>query len=337
MSDNKKEISNSNESSNSPHQKIHESEIVNIDFVKAIGIWAIISGGLTLISLIFIFTKGLNYGIDFSGGTEVQVRFAQAVAPEEVRKFTEAEGFRNAAVQQFGTGESREYLIRLEAKVGATDKETNDNLKEAVAKAQAGLKSKWPDSEIRRIDTVGPQVGSQLKRNGILAVFYSLLCILIYVGLRFDYKFAPGAVICLFHDSVVTLGVFSILGKEVNVQIMAAVLTIIGYSLNDTIVVYDRIRENFNKYKGRPLGELINKSINDTLNRTILTSLTVFLATLSLYLFAGGVIEEFSFAMLIGIILGTYSSIYVASPFIILLDKMKKDPLSGSTRQTAKA
>ena len=134
-----------------------------------------------------------------------------------------------------------------------------------------------------------------------------------------------------------TLGVFSFLGKEVNVQIMAAILTIIGYSLNDTIVVYDRIRENFAKHKGRPLGELINKSINDTLNRTILTSLTVFLATLSLYLFAGGVIEEFSFAMLIGIVLGTYSSIYVASPFIILLDKWRKDPLAQSTRTPVKA
>jgi preprotein translocase subunit SecF len=141
------------------------------------------------------------------------------------------------------------------------------------------------------------------------------------------------------HDSVVTLGVFSLLGKEVNVQIMAAVLTIIGYSLNDTIVVYDRIRENFTRFKGRPLGELINKSINDTLNRTILTSLTVFLATLSLYLYAGGVIEQFSFAMLIGIILGTYSSIYVASPFILLLDKWRKDPLAqpAPSRRPAKA
>jgi preprotein translocase subunit SecF len=328
----KQKVSTPTKTEHADHKAIHKDDVVNIDFVKAIGIWAVISGGLTVISLIFIFTKGLNYGIDFSGGTEVQVRFSHPVLPEEVRQFTADQGFRNAAVQQFGSGTSSEYLIRLEAKSGATDKETNDNLKATLAQAQSALKAKWSDAEIRRIDTVGPQVGSQLKRNGILAVFYSLLCILIYVGLRFDYKFAPGAVICLFHDSVVTLGVFSFLGKEVNVQIMAAILTIIGYSLNDTIVVYDRIRENFAKYKGRPLGELINKSINDTLNRTILTSLTVFLATLSLYLFAGGVIEEFSFAMLIGIILGTYSSIYVASPFIILLDKWRKDPLAQSTR-----
>ncbi len=314
------------------HRPIEKKDVVNIDFVKAIGIWAVISGGLTLASLIFIFTKGLNYGIDFSGGTEIQVRFAHITPAEDVRTFVNEQGFKNASVQQFGTGETGEYLIRLEAKPGSTDKETNENLKTTLAKAQTSLRAKWPDVEIRRIDTVGPQVGSQLKRNGILAVFYSLLCILIYIGLRFDYKFAPGAVICLFHDSVVTLGVFSFLGREVNVQIMAAVLTIIGYSLNDTIVVYDRIRENFNKFKGQPLGGLINKSINDTLNRTILTSLTVFLATLSLYLFAGGVIEEFAFAMLIGIILGTYSSIYVASPFILLLDKWRGHDTETGTK-----
>jgi preprotein translocase subunit SecF len=321
------------------HTPIKHEDVVNIDFVKAIGIWAVISIGLTLASFILIFTKGLNYGIDFSGGTEVQVKFAQSVKPEEVRAFTESEGFKDAMVQQFGSGDSSEYLIRLESKIGATDKETNENLKATLAKAQSAIMTHWPTAEIRRIDTVGPQVGNQLKRNGILAVFYSILCILIYVGLRFDYKFAPGAVVCLVHDSVVTLGVFSLLGKEVNVQIMAAVLTIIGYSLNDTIVVYDRIRENFTRFKGRPLGELINKSINDTLNRTILTSLTVFLATLSLYLYAGGVIEQFSFAMLIGIILGTYSSIYVASPFILLLDKWRKDPLAqpAPSRRPAKA
>lgn len=322
---------------NEPHAHKPE-DFVNIDFVKAIGIWALISGGLTLASVILIFTKGLNYGIDFSGGTEMQVRFGHPVRAEEVRAFTDEQGFKNAVVQQFGSGESSEYLIRLEAKEGATEKETNENLQATLNKAKAQVVVKWPDAEIRRVDTVGPQIGNQLKRNGILAVFYSLLCILIYVGLRFDYKFAPGAVICLFHDSVVTLGVFSFLAKEVNVQIMAAILTIIGYSLNDTIVVYDRIRENFNKYKGRPLGELINKSVNDTLNRTILTSLTVFLATLCLYLFAGGVIEEFSFAMLIGIVLGTYSSIYVAAPFILLLDKWRKDTVTvPQTQRSVKA
>ena len=310
-------------------------EYVNIDFIKYMGIWTTISIGLTIASLILIFTKGLNYGIDFSGGAEVQVRLPAEVHADAVRAFAEKEGFRNAGVQQF-SGAGNEFLIRLEAKAGATDRETNENLKAALSKVQTSLAQEWPTAEIRRIDTVGPQVGSQLKRNGILAAFYSILCILIYVGLRFDYKFSPGAVVCLVHDAVVTLGVFALLGKEVNVQIMAAILTIIGYSLNDTIVVYDRIRETFGKHKGRPLSELINKSINDTLNRTILTSLTVFLATLSLYLFAGGVIEEFAFAMLVGIILGTYSSIYVASPFILVIDRWQKRS-AGLTPKTAKA
>ncbi len=299
-----------------------KEELLNIDFVSWIGVWGAISIGLTVISLILIMTRGLNYGIDFSGGTEVQVKFAQNIHIDEVRSFVEGLGFREPVVQQFA-GTEGEYLIRLQAPKGATEKETNEKLKQSIESVQSAIKAKFLGSEIRRIDTVGPQVGNQLKRNGVLAMFYSILCILIYVGLRFDYKFSPGAVICLLHDAVVTLGVFSLLQKEVNIQIMAAILTIMGYSLNDTIVVFDRIRETFNLYKGRPLKELINKSINDTLNRTILTSFTVFLATLSLYLFAGGVIEEFAFAMLIGVLLGTYSSIYVASPFILLLDKWK--------------
>lgn len=298
-----------------------KEEILNINFVKWIGVWSFISIGLTAVSLVLILTRGLNYGIDFSGGTEVQVKFPNKASIEEVRTFTEELGFKDAVVQQFAGADS-EYLIRVQAKQGATDKETNDILLNTIEKTKAGIKAKWADAEIRRVDTVGPQVGSQLKRNGMLAAFYSLLCILIYIGLRFDYKFAPGAVICLFHDSIVTLGVFSLLQKEVNIQIMAAVLTIIGYSLNDTIVIFDRIRETLALYKGRPIIELINKSINDTLNRTILTSFTVFLATLCLYMYAGGVIEEFAFTMLIGVALGTYSSIYVASPFIIFVDKI---------------
>lgn len=308
-------------------EKTKES-MLNIDFVKWIGIWGAISIGLTLISLVLIFTRGLNYGIDFSGGTEVQVKFAQNIHIDEVRSFVEGLGFKEPVVQQFA-GTEGEYLIRLQAPKGETEKETNEKLKQTIESVQTAIKGKFAGSDIRRIDTVGPQVGNQLKRNGVLAMFYSILCILIYIGLRFDYKFAPGAVICLFHDAIVTLGVFSLLQKEVNIQIMAAVLTIMGYSLNDTIVVFDRIRETFSLYKGRPMRDLINKSINDTLNRTILTSFTVFLATLSLYLFAGGVIEEFAFAMLIGVMLGTYSSIYVASPFILLLDKLKKGPASA--------
>jgi preprotein translocase subunit SecF len=321
-------------SENTTHKK---DDLIFIDFVKAIGICSTVSGLLVLIALFLILTKGFNYGIDFAGGAEVQVRFARPVAAQEIRDFTEQTGVRNAVVQQFGTGDSNEYLIRTDAKVGKNDKETNENLQASLKALQAGLKTKWPDAEIRRVDTVGPQVGNQLKRNGILAMFYSLLCILIYIGLRFDYKFAPGAVICLFHDAIITLGIFSLMGKEVNVTILAAILAIIGYSLNDTIVIFDRIRETLAHHKGRPLGELINRSINDTLQRTILTSLTTFLACLSLYLFAGGVVTDFGFAMMIGIAIGTYSSIYVASPFILLLDRFTKNSGRVAGRRTAKA
>ncbi|MBK9294465.1 MAG: protein translocase subunit SecF [Oligoflexia bacterium] len=296
---------------------------VDINFTKWIGFWGGFSILLTIISLVLIFTKGLNYGIDFSGGTEIQVKFTDVVSIDQVRSFTKEIGFSDAVVQQF-SGESNEYLIRVQVRQGATEKETNEILLKTIESTKNAIMAKWPTAEIRRIDTVGPQVGSQLKRNGVLAAFYSILCILIYVGLRFDYKFAPGAVICLFHDAVVTLGVFSLLQKEVNIQIMAAVLTIIGYSLNDTIIIFDRIRESLASFKGRPIKDVINRSINDMLNRTILTSFTTLLATLCLYLYAGGVIEDFAFAMLIGIILGTYSSIYVASPFIIILDKFKR-------------
>lgn len=314
----------------------NRSDYIFINFVKYIGLWGAVSTILTVGSLVLILTRGLNYGIDFSGGVEVQVRFTQPVAIDEVRSFTNEMGLPNAGVQQFG-GESNEYLIRLEAKDQGSEKKTNEKLTEVLSNLRAGVVQKWPTAEIRRVDTVGPQVGKQLKRNGVLATFYSLLVILIYVALRFDYKYAPGAVLCLFHDSVVTLGLFSILQKEVNIQIMAAVLTIIGYSLNDTIIIFDRIRENSAKFKGKSIGDIINTSINETLNRTVLTSFTVLLATLSLYLFAGGVLEDFAFAMLVGILLGAYSTVYVASPFILVLDKFKKAPYISPSRKPAKA
>ena len=298
-------------------------DYIFIDFVGKINFWTTFSLVLTALSLVLIFTKGLNYGIDFAGGTEIQVKFAQKVEPADMRGFLEAQGVKNAGVQQFQSGSGSEYMIRMEAIHAATEKEANVELTKVVDKLTQGMRQKFGNMEIRKVDTVGPTVGNQLKRDGVLAMFYSLLLILIYVGLRFDARFAPGAVICLFHDAIVTLGIFSILRLEVNVTILAAILTIIGYSLNDTIVVYDRIRENMKRLHGLTIGQIINKSTNETMARTILTSLTTFLAALALYLFAGGVIENFAFAMGVGIILGTYSSIYVASPFIIWLEKWK--------------
>jgi preprotein translocase subunit SecF len=177
--------------------------------------------------------------------------------------------------------------------------------------------------EVRRVDSVGPQVGNQLKKNSLLAVFYSLLVILIYVGLRFDYIFAPGAVLCLFHDAIVTLGALAILGKEMNVQIMAAILTIIGYSLNDTIIIFDRVRETIHDYHDRHLPWIINRAINETLSRTIMTSASTFIAVFCLYVFTEGVIKDFALAMCMGIFYGTYSTIYIASPCVILFDRIQ--------------
>ncbi len=293
------------------------------DFVGKNKIFGALSALLLVAAIAAIATKGLNYGIDFAGGTEVQVKFSESVEASKIRALLKENGVESAQVQRFG--DENEYLIRFETLVGKTDQETNKLTADRIGAITNGLKSSFASiaPDIRRVDSVGPQIGDQLKRNGVLAVFYSLLLILIYVGLRFDYNFAPGAVVCLFHDSLITLGVFAIMGKEINVQILAAVLTIIGYSLNDTIVVFDRIRENIGTFKNNRLPWVINRSINDTLSRTMLTSVTTLLAVAALILFAGGVIADFAFALAIGVLVGTYSSVYIASPLVIQFEKLK--------------
>ena len=294
------------------------------DFVK----WAPTFGGvsvvLMILSVILVLTKGLNYGIDFAGGTEVQVRFENQVDQQALREAIEAAGAKNPAVQGFGGG--KEFLIRLETPHGATEKETNDRINANVSRIREAMKTKFAlkDDGLLRVDTVGPQIGSELKRNGFLAAFYSFLVILIYVSLRFDYKYAPGAVLCLVHDVTVTVGVFALLGREFNVQIMAAILTLIGYSLNDTIVTFDRIRETAPQNKDKPFSYVINLAINDMLGRTILTAGATFLAVMVLFFFGGGVIAEIAFTMMVGVIIGCYSSVYVAAPLILVMEKFKK-------------
>ncbi len=299
-------------------------EGINIDFLSKANIFAGVSILLVLVSLVLIFSKGLNYGIDFAGGTEVQVLFDKSVSTDDVRSFTKNLGYDSASVQSFGEG-NQEYLIRMESIQAATDKETNKLINALIAKITTGLKATFATSgpEIRRVDSVGPQVGDELKTNGLLAIFYSLVLILIYIGLRFDYKFAPAAVFCLFHDTIITLGIYALLQKEVNVQTLAAILTIIGYSLNDTIVTFDRIRENSGSilFRGWAFDDLVNRSLNDVLTRTILTSLTTLIAVAAMYFIAGGVIKDFAFTLAIGVIVGTYSSIYIASPLVILIDR----------------
>ena len=305
-----------------------EADFGRFDFVKAAPLMGSISLILTLVALVLIFTKGLNYGIDFAGGTEIQVRFDQAVGQGDITAALKSVGVNDPSVQSYGS--DREYLIRLESPHGATEKETNDLINANVANVRGALKDKFAlkDEGLLRVDTVGPQVGSELKRNGFLAAFYCFLVILIYVGIRFDYQYAPGAVLCLVHDSIVTVGVYSLLWREFNVQIMAAVLTLIGYSLNDTIVTFDRIRETAPLNRDRSMSFIINKSINDMFNRTLLTSGATMTAVVALYFFGGGVISEIAFTLIIGILIGTYSSIYVAAPLILVVQKLqgKKQP-----------
>ncbi len=293
------------------------------DFMGVARGFSILSFILIFISCAVISSKGFKYGIDFSGGTEVQVQFTSQPPVGEIRDFLK-DLVGQVVVQTLG--ENNEVLIRMQMAEGKNEKEVNEKNNERIKNVTEGLIEKFQlqQDAIRRVDSVGPQIGEELKTKGLLAIVYSLIMILIYVGLRFDYKYAPGAVLCLFHDAIITLGIFSILDKEVNIQILAAVLTIIGYSLNDTIVNFDRIRENEYVYKGKKLNFIINRSINDVLSRTLLTSATTLLAVAALYTFAGGVIEDLAFTLGIGVVVGTYSSIYVASPLVILTDHLSK-------------
>ncbi len=292
------------------------------DFVGKIGIFGGISLLFVFASIIYLAVHGVSYGIDFRGGTELQVKFGQKIDPSEVRKTIESVNLGEVGVQSIG--DQNEFVIRFQGKAGVTDKETNDILNTSLAQLKDSISTQLAtyQPEIRRVDTVGPQVGAELKRNGILAVFYCLLVILIYVAMRFDYKYAPGAVLCLAHDAIITLALFVAVGKEVNIPILAAILTLIGYSLNDTIVVFDRIRETEHIYRDRGIKFIINKSINDMFTRTLITSGTTFTSAMCLYLIAGGTVSDIAFAMCVGIFFGTYSSIYVAAPLIMLTEKL---------------
>lgn len=290
----------------------------NIDFVGKRYIWMGISVVTILATLILVATKGLNYGIDFSGGAEVQVKFNKPVPIGEVRETFEQGGFKNLAIQQLGEVSLNEFLVKFRGE--------ESELQQIAARTEKMLEAKMAktDFEIQRTDVVGPQAGSELRKSGFLSLFYTLLCILIYVAVRFDYRFGPGAVVALFHDTMITLGIFVLTQKEFSLQIVAALLTIIGYSNNDTIIVYDRIRETVKAYPNRPFEENINRSINETLSRTVLTSLCTLLVVVALMIFGGGVIHDFAFTMCIGIVVGTYSSIFIASPILILLTQMQE-------------
>jgi preprotein translocase subunit SecF len=305
-----------------------------IDFMSqrrfAIGL----SVALVVISIMALLIKGPNYGVDFKGGTLIQVKFTQKTTINDVRDVISALNLGDFSIQEFGSPD--ELLIRIPIEVEQTPgKET------MAQRLEAALKAKYAGKfTVERMEMVGPKVGADLQWKALLSVFYSLIGILIYLAFRFEFRYAAGAVLATIHDPLIILGAFSLMGKEFTLTALAAILTVIGYSLNDTIVVFDRIRDNMKLKRGMPTLDILNLSVNQTLSRTILTSSTVLMVVLALFFFGGEVIHDFAFALLVGVIVGTYSSIYVASPIIHYWEvfaKKRKDAALVSLRASEKA
>jgi preprotein translocase subunit SecF len=289
---------------------------LSIDFMGRRYIAILLSAMLLLMSIGSLVTQGLNFGIDFTGGTLIEVGYPEAVDLEAVRSALSVSEFSQVQVQHFGT--SRDVLVRIAPQAGKESAQLSDDVLAALRTQHAGV-------EMRRVEFVGPQVGEELTEQGGLAMIYALIGILIYIMARFQWRFAPGAVLSLVHDVVIIMGVFAFFQFDFDLTVLAALLAVIGYSLNDTIVVFDRIRENFRKMrKGTPV-EIVNASINQTLSRTLMTSLTTLLVLISLFSFGGEVIHAFSRALILGVVVGTYSSIYVASTAALALGVSKAD------------
>ena len=332
---------------------------INIDFIGRRRIALSVSVGLILLTLVLLLVRGgPNYGVDFSGGILIQVRFNQPTTPNAIREALRSIALEDSAIQEFGEKGKGEYLIR----VSQTDIELTDlsqQVEKSLDKAFGGN-----NVEVRRVEMVGPKIGEDLREKALFAIFYALLFMVIYISGRFEYKwtmsiimaaclalgvyvisaigmsiiwliavaalitiglcwflrleYALGAIIALFHDVVITIGAFALTNREVTLPVVAALLTIVGYSLNDTIVVFDRIRENYRRYRRRDFAEVINQSINQTLSRTLLTSATTLIVVVALFVLGGGVIHDFAFALLVGIVVGTYSSIFIASPVLLI-------------------
>lgn len=290
---------------------------INIDFVskrKLAILLSIIVMAIGAVSLII--NGGPSYGIDFAGGTLVQVQIGRDTGPVEIKEALKDLNLGGLVVQTFGD-ESNEFLIRSK-NMSAELKGLNQDISKALA-ATYGAEM----VDLRRAEMVGPAVGADLREKGFLAIIYALIGILFYITWRFEFRFAVGAIIALGHDVGITLGAFSLTGREIDLPIIAAFLAIIGYSLNDTIIVYDRIRENMGKLSKESFSFIVNRSINETLSRTILTSGTTLCVVLALFIFGGGVIHNFAFAMMIGILVGTFSSIFVASPLLLYWEEAK--------------
>lgn len=288
----------------------------SIDFVGRAKIAITASVVIILIGIAsLVFKGGPAYGIDFAGGTLVQIKFSGDTSAADLRGALNELNLRGLSIQQFGD-QANEYLVRVQE---------DDNLATLAGQIQTTLEKRYGVGklEIRRTEMVGPQVGKDLRGKGVQAIIFSIVGMLIYVTFRFEFRFGAGAVIALVHDVLITLTVFSLLNLEIDLTIIAAFLTIVGYSVNDTVVICDRIRENLGKYHELPLAQVINRSLNETLSRTILTSGLTLLSVIALFLFGGSVLHNFAFALLVGMIAGVYSTVFIASPVLILWDNFR--------------
>ena len=282
----------------------------------------ILSITLVVISLLFLVFKGLNFGIDFKGGTLIELRSSDSkINVSSLRDNLNQMNLGDVSVKNFGN--KTDFLIKFE----------NNNNKNIIEEIKINLdKSFGNNFNFRRVENVGPKVSAELLRSGVIAISVALVLMLIYIWIRFEWQFSLGAILALFHDVIVTLGLFSIFGLEINLSIIAAVLTIVGYSMNDTVVIFDRVRENLRKYSDIKIFELTNISINETLSRTLITSITTLLALLSIYLFGGEILKGFSLAMIFGVVFGTYSSIYIANTVLVRLKVSQKTILKDEDK-----
>ena len=271
---------------------------------------------LIIISLLLLLIKGLNYGVDFKGGTLIEIRTNDKnISISDLRRSFNKMNLGDVTVKQFGS--ENDFIVKFEKR--------NSNKSNFMEEIKNKLTNYIGDNyDFRRVENVGPKVSSELLKSGIIAIGLSLAAMLIYIWIRFEWQFSLGAIIAIFHDVIITLGIFALFSFEINLSIVAAVLTIVGYSMNDTVVIFDRVRENLKKYSDIKIFELTNISINETLSRTIITSITTLIALLSIYFFGGEILKGFSLAMILGVIFGTYSSIYIANPILVLLNVSQK-------------
>ncbi len=301
---------------------------MKIDYVSMFKYCVTGSVVMVVAFLVLFFQKGLNYGVDFRGGAEIQIRFSAPHETSELRTALQEAKVPVSSLQAIGT-EGKEVLLKVQSE--------KDDLNQASAKVSEVLGAKYGvgQFEVLKNDIVGPKAGAQLRTSGFQAMAWAMLAIMIYLALRFDYKYAPGAIAATFHDVVFIIGAFILTQKEFSLQIVAAILAVIGYSVNDTVVIYDRVRELEAEMPGSDIKDVINRAINETMSRTILTTATTFIVSSVMWMMGGGVIQDFFFALSVGCIAGTYSTIFIASPVTIMIDRMNRQKLSTGANKAA--